>query len=281
MTIVNDASLVYELPNGSIAYNLYKIHYPYRRLQNGHGFSGVVLADKETGKLQCHVCGEHHDNLSWHIRAHKISVEHYKRKYGLRKKDKLVSEKAFEKRSRVSKQYHVNHKKDFNKYLARALSARDTNKEQHLANKSVSHKGAMNSASHVNSRGICPDQINYRFDIVAQIVGKQPGVNDVLAWDRPIYSRIVHNHGSFNNYIKFRGLSSNKIGQHGNYIKDVDLIAALRKVYFVKGRICTRDFRGSGSIGSISWGTIRERFGSLRAACWAAGIDSETWQMVG
>ena len=274
----NDHRLVVKLPNGMMAHNLYKLHPPFRKLKQGHGFIGVVLADKKTGEIQCHICGKLFDTLSHHLRKHKINVQSYKEIYGLRKnKDKLMSKKMIDIFKRAAEQRHKKAPDHLSQNLLKSLETRKENKRSCAINCSIGVTKGSNSMAHLNEVGLCPDQINSRFDIVANLIGRQPGWTDLRQYDTPLLIKIMREHGTLNNYRELRGLSPVRRGQ--SPIDNIALIVAIRKLYFKKGRICARDFQGSN--GTISWRTIRERFGSLRTACWAAGIDSETWTMVG
>lgn len=62
---------------------LFKATGPFRRVENGHGYYGVVLRDKTKDLIQCHVCGKWFTWLSHHVRvAHNLPVNDYREKCG-------------------------------------------------------------------------------------------------------------------------------------------------------------------------------------------------------
>lgn len=64
--------------------------------RRGFGWYGLQ-AFNEQGQLMCHECGRFYEELSRHIKRHKLSSEDYKIKYGLLQTTKLVTIKAAQK----------------------------------------------------------------------------------------------------------------------------------------------------------------------------------------
>jgi len=260
--------LIYELPAGLKASNLYKIFPPYREVAEGHGLMGVVLA-REDGKLQCHICGQWFDKVSKHIGYHKITLQEYRRMFGLRQKDHLMSEKL---RSRQRLNFHMD-----SECLIRARdNSRATHmkdKERMYAKKGLAVRQSKNGLAFLNEQGLCPDQINHRFDIVAAQLKNQPTLNDLRRLDSPVASKIVSEFGCFNQYIKYRGFKPNQLYSRKS---DAEIIASLRNEFLKCGKINSKHL-----VNKCSYPTILKRFGSLKNACRAAGINPKTWTMIG
>lgn len=262
----------FELPKGTKSYNLYKLHPPFRKLVDGHGYPGVVLEREGDGKLQCHICGEWFDNLSNHIFLnHKKKVKEYKKKFGLRDKDSLVSKEIKEFRKTIG--MTAENIAILKQSALKGVAARKKNKKQHFINKSISLKEAKGTLAALNSKGLCPDQVNYRFDIVAAQLGKQPTSRELRQYDEPVLTRIVQTFGTFNKYIEHRGMAPRPAQKR---ISDIEIIAGIRKIYIKKGRVHARDF-----VGSPSWDVVHSRFGNLENALRESGIDPSNWTMVG
>ena len=248
-----------ELPQGTKSYNLYKLHPPFRKLVNGHGYPGVVLERISDGKLQCHLCGSWLDNLSNHILyEHKIKVKEYKRKFGLRHKDSLVHKKIKEQLSSFSK--NTMNIEQLKKASIQGIKVRQENKTQHKINKSKAMLQVKRSLAYLNEKGLCPDQINYRFDIVRQQVRRQPTKQDLRNHDDPLYTRIKQEYGTIDKYLRSRGtlpeIKKSIIRSRGTLpeikksIIDINLIAALRKIYLKKGRIAPEYFHSGNGVPS-------------------------------
>lgn len=70
---------------------------PFEEVKEGHGFKGVLLCDKKTGEIQCHICGGWFHWLQNHIHgSHKIKGDEYRERFGLEYNTALCSEKVRE-----------------------------------------------------------------------------------------------------------------------------------------------------------------------------------------
>jgi hypothetical protein len=67
---------------------------PLKKLskEEGFGYFGAVSLAKDGKGIQCHVCGAIKNNLSLHLRLHKITVREYREKFGISLNTVLVSE---------------------------------------------------------------------------------------------------------------------------------------------------------------------------------------------
>lgn len=270
-------SIDFELPKGTRSYNLYKLHPPFRKLVDGYGYPGVILERVKDEKLQCHICGGWFDNLASHVLyEHKTKSEEYKKKFSLRQKDSLVCKKISEfRRALGSNAGNLEHLK---KVSIIGIKTRQANKKKHAQNKSKASLQSKNTLAALNEKGICPDKLNYRFDVVYAQLGKQPTAHELKHYDEPCHTRIIQKFGTFNKYIEYRGLTP-KQPLKIDKIPDIKLIAAIRNIYLKKGKVVARDFHSGNN--SPSWTTIYERFGSLENALRESGIDPANWTMIG
>ncbi len=77
-------TIEYDSPSGKV--NIGKWQPPFMTVPTGEGigFMGLLVEDSVTGQLQCHVCGEWHEQLSTHVFGkHKMLSDEYRVKYGL------------------------------------------------------------------------------------------------------------------------------------------------------------------------------------------------------
>ena len=92
-------TIKYESPSGRI--NIGKWVPPFKEVEGGYGFVGVLAEDYGTGQLQCHVCGQWHENLSIHVFfKHKLKAVEYAEKFGLFRMTALKSKRLREKQSK-------------------------------------------------------------------------------------------------------------------------------------------------------------------------------------
>lgn len=266
----------FDLPEGTKSLNLYKLHPPFRRLVNGHGYPGVLLERVSDGKIQCHLCGEWFKFLGSHVyQTHKISAKKYRQKFSLRSKDALCNSVMSGKQRDVAKG-----SKHLLSARTKRLGIKSIQQNMKTGKRAYAVRKGLNTLAYVNAIGLCPDQINYRFDVVAALAQRQPTLCDVRKYDHPVLDKILKSFGSFNKYIQYRGFLPRRqgatISPRQKLFSDVALVAAIRSVYLKRGRVKTLDF-----IGQPSYETIRRRFGGIENALREAGIDPATWMMVG
>ena len=70
---------------------LQKLEPPFMKVKKGYGFQGVVLYDQEDDRVQCHICGLWFKHLLSHIKIHKLVSKEYKDRFGLYRKEPLMS----------------------------------------------------------------------------------------------------------------------------------------------------------------------------------------------
>lgn len=87
---------------------LYKGEPPFMNYTKGFGYLGVILQDKTTGKIQCHLCGKLFKSVSKHIwHKHEINDFEYKLDVGLNNTTPLVCEST----SKKHRDYYLENKK--------------------------------------------------------------------------------------------------------------------------------------------------------------------------
>jgi len=241
---------------------------PLRKIENGHGYFGALSFDVE-GRLQCHVCGEVFDNLSAHLRTHKISVKEYRSKFGIAPRRKLISEKerelCKERRLRQMAAWTPEQKQKFRddskKHLSKATEARAKTKYEI-------------SPEHLNLRGICPDQLLELINRAVKHYGYVPSSREFNAlftnrYHEPIYRTF----GSWSNAVKKAGHKLKKQAYNkrgGKKYDDEELLDYLSVFYQEHNKIPTKSDCYRGFLPSE--GAYRKHFGSFVRARELAGI---------
>jgi hypothetical protein len=296
-------SIDFELPKGTASYNLYKLHPPFKKLVDGHGYPGVILERATDGRLQCHICGDWYEDLARHVQwQHRMKSAEYKNKFELRLKDVLLSRQIRKKlKEAATTPQNIERCRNNNKLCVARIKANKT--KQTIVRAAASLK-SKNTLAALNERGLCPDQVNYRFDIVAQEVGKTPTERDLRNFDGPLYDRIRFKFGTLTAYLGYRAdmkeneakeklagdfdeskinydahrkkTAMRKVSFAGMQAKDVFIVSGIRKIYREKGRVLPKYFNGTPSLT-----LVMERFGNLENALREAGIDAANWTMIG
>lgn len=249
--------------------NLYKSgsNAPYTQLQRGlYGYAGVLLANKKTGKVQCHICGEWKDALQTHIRVvHKKDVYEYKKEMGFPKKFPLCAEKVSEKR-RVINERRVAEGHRFWVHSTKVTKKRTPRQE---SQRLESYKAAVHSLASENKKNLCHDQILKRVGLVADKVGHFPSSNELKEHDWAVLGAIERRWGSWNAFKESE--TTEDIQRHDKYTKE-KILQSLREWTLEHKRFPKlSDFRvkerhyPSGS-------SIIEHCGSWRRALAMAGL---------
>lgn len=235
---------------------VFKVVPPIKMLKNGYGFLGVVLRDIIEDKLQCHTCGKWFKALPPHIaKIHGISDREYKIKYGLPLTFPLVARSTSLKLSKASsKPNRLEHLKRISKLVTHRKG------RQLLASTSYGRT----SPAALNKRGLCEEQVDSRFLIVADMVGKEPTVKDIKKYDPPVLHAIKSRYGTINIYRKNKGY---EIKNPNAKISDEHLLASLRSTYHKLHKIPRSiDQKNPGRT------VIIKRFGSWNRALVMAGL---------
>lgn len=177
--------------------NLYKngTNVPYTTVDTKHfGYIGVLLSDKNTGKVQCHICGVWKETLAFHIFTfHKMRTSKYKKMFGFPRRFPLCSTEHSAKMAKAGLASSERLKKHrFKK------GHKIKNKIKRLKNL----KKTLYSESFNNKFNLCKDQILRRIGIVADKVGHFPTQTEMEEHDSACLAGLIRRYGSWN---KFKG----------------------------------------------------------------------------
>lgn len=151
---------------------LFKVEPPFTEVKDGFGYVGVVLSDKTTGNLQCHICGNYFEHLSCHVSSfHKMKSRDYRIKYQLPLGFPLCSKSRSEKLRENSQ--HNNWEKHLPSRIGRKYKGKYTNNAKY---------GRNNSSFH-NKYGLCELQMERRYLLVADLLGKDPSELEIKEHD--------------------------------------------------------------------------------------------------
>lgn len=245
--------------------HLYKVEPPLLPSETGYGFSGVIRWNCVIDKLQCHICGKWYSSLQTHVSTsggHGIEVRKYKEEFGLPLSAPLISRELSAIRSRTA----LNAKN-----LAMLASRRNpiqASKAKQAPTERMKkiRKYVRNNASFSNKIGSCKLQMERRFLIVADQVGREPTATDILKYDPKLLGLIKHR-GTLNEYRKSLGLQEKYLAPH---CEDDYIVSQIRLMGTKMGRVpLAKDFQ----IGSPNIRTIRRHFGSWNRALSTSGYD--------
>jgi hypothetical protein len=246
---------------------------PLRKVDEGFGYFGALTFSVDS-KIQCHVCGELFDNLSFHVpHAHKLTIVQYREKFGISKSSKLVSEAFRESRkahmlrmiARMTPEDRAERKR---KFLERASKA---NKERGPKTRGKSNL----SPEEVNVRGICPDQLLSLINSCNEKLGHVPSQAEFIDFyqTQRFMPPIRRTFGSWKKAVLAAGLQPIGYGNRstGNRkYSDEELLDFLLRFYEENQIIPTRSDIGRGYL--PHWGIYIKRFGSMPNARRLAGI---------
>lgn len=239
---------------------LFKCEPPITPLENGNGFNGVLLRNKASDTLQCHVCGGWYAALNFHIRKHNLTCDEYRDEYQLPNKFPLCSRAMSEAHSKTAKRPEI---------LASLARHRDVDK----ARKSMPKKGSKRwkriyrCLAKENMIGACPDQIRRRFMIVSDIVEREPTSDDIIRHDSALLPLIIDRFGSLNEFRKINGFT---VRPQRIIVTDEQCLAAIRRFYAEEKRVPTAaEFRERNPTDK----TIVNHLGSWNRAIAMAGFS--------
>tara|TARA_R110000868_G_scaffold160448_6_gene390079 strand:+ start:1033 stop:1860 length:828 start_codon:yes stop_codon:yes gene_type:complete len=130
---------------------------PFMNFENGFGYMGVLLEEKETGKLQCHLCGCLALNLAKHIfHKHKdFTVDRYREIAGLNSTTPLMSVST---RKKIKNNF-LNLTEEKRKAVVKRL--RENNRKAVNEGRVGGHR--KNTFEAQNKFGTCPEQAKTLF----------------------------------------------------------------------------------------------------------------------
>ena len=247
--------------------SLYKAREPFMDVESGYGYQGVVLYDDTQDKVQCHICGRWFEQLSNHaVYFHKISSRDYRIRFGLPAHGGLVSK-------RVSRIHNKRQRTLYKNGISDACaSKRKCGDKRKFSNRKVWKNNGRTNMAHKNRHGLCEAQMAARWEVVKNIVKREPVDRDLERHDAALRSAIRYNYGSTNSYRKQKGISILRYSRFGVVPNDLQLIAQLRKWKQKHGKEpSSLDFKLSRGEHACSQ-TFIDRFGSWRQALTAAGL---------
>lgn len=168
---------------------LFKVEPPFTDVEGGFGYIGVVLSDKTTGKLQCHICGNYFEHLSCHVSSfHNMKSKAYKIKFQLPLGFPLCSKFRSEK---LRKQSQLNNwEKNLPTHIGKKYKGKYTNNAVYARNNSSFH----------NKHGLCELQMERRYLLVADLLGKDPSELELKEHDSKLLWAIKNKYKTSNEF---------------------------------------------------------------------------------
>lgn len=243
---------------------------PLVKIKGGYGYYGTLSTDKKNNYIQCAVCGQFFDNLSFHLRVHKLTVKAYKDLFKLSSTTSLMGE--------TKRQEYIGRMTEM-----RLSTMTRKRKNFFKKNKSVykNRRIGKKSLQYYNKHDKCPDQIIHKIKLLHKKLGRTPSSNDFRR-EYNIHPDIATTHfGSWNKAIKLAGLDPNPIGKRlgeNQKYSDEYLLQVIKDFFDNNGRPpTTSDFkRGNNALPGK--GVIEYHFGNLTKARELAGIPEMTYK---
>jgi hypothetical protein len=150
---------------------------PFIEVKDGYGFYGVLSMDKDSGKVQCHICGGWFEYLYPHInKYHNITGDQYKEKFQLSYKTPLMSEELRESLVKRGMSYPWERMKKKIKALKKyGESGKNHNEKWEERTKK------RRSLEEYNKRGTCEIQIVDKLLSLSKKLDRQPTLKEVNA----------------------------------------------------------------------------------------------------
>ena len=187
----------YDSPSGKIIVGKYIP--PFEKVKDGFGFKGVIVEDVNTGQLQCHICGEWHQQLVSHIiPKHNLTCSEYKKRFGLLQSTALKNKKMRIRQSEVMQVLRKKNKKNrmgFGKNNVYAGNRKNKPKAEESKNK----------------YGVCDLQIMQKVIELKEELGKTPTL--IQLKERYGGTFIFHLNKKYNSYVTY----CREIGFEPNY----------------------------------------------------------------
>lgn len=251
--------------------NLYKggINAPYRKVQDGHGYYGVLISDKNTGKLHCHICGKWFKHLGAHAAiGHQVKAKDYKEKYGFTKRQPLCSNGI----SGARRGLALKNEKFLNSASKRLKGKAAWNRGQKRG------KGwKSRSESFINSRAMCDEQIRERYVAVSDKVGHPASSGDLRRHDGALRLILQRKYGTFNEFCKKTGMRvPQKPSGPGRKVSKPEILLGVRECYRAIGHTPStveyRKYHEKRISKTYSDVTVFRHFGSWNRCLAAAGL---------
>lgn len=233
---ITERVIKYDSPSGKIRIGKYIP--PFQKIKDGYGFMGVVLEDLKSGKLQCAICGEWHENLTTHLRKHDVTGNDYRQRYGL-----LMSTALKSKRMRIAQ----------SKIMVRLRKENKANRYKFKRNnlQAGNRKNKPKAVESQNKFGVCDLQIKDRIIELTKELGKTPTLTDIKdRYGGGIISIMASRYGSYIKLCREYGLEPNNSNFNPKYTREYFIEKALsnepsiRILTINEGRAFYRYFKG-------------------------------------
>lgn len=184
--------------NGADLFPLYKPLPPFMDYHGGYGFMGVILEDRKSGKIQCHICGGLFKNVARHSQhKHDMLAHAYKELTGLNEGTPLVCEST----SRKIREAFTNKTKEEQEQIIKTLRA--NNKFLHSKKGNYHRKKCTAKIQQYNSFGTCDLQAKARFWEEYRKLGRIPTNSEM---SRGLASLVYTRFDSYENALKAWGI---------------------------------------------------------------------------
>jgi hypothetical protein len=204
---------------------LYKPEPPFMEYSGGYGFMGVLLQSKETGKIQCHLCGRMFKNVARHVQhAHDIDDGGYKDEVGLNKHVPLVCESTSQKLRESFTSLSPEKKEKRIRLLTR------NNKRLHTENRYVKRSKGV-SVQYQNQYGTCDLQAKHAFWKEYTALGHVPTNNEMSGRLKSlVYTRFK----SYDEALRAWGIGEEELLSYKTYSRGKTKIARAKSNFFPK-----------------------------------------------
>lgn len=206
---------------------IYKSVPPFIKFEEGFGYKGVILEDKESGKIQCHLCGKLINSIPKHLyHKHKEKTpDSYRKIVGLGSTTPLVSRSTSKK---IKNNFLNLTEEERKKRVALLLS---NNKKLHSKNGNYKKRGKDSSIQYQNKFGTCEIQAKEKFFKKYRKLGHIPSIKEMSGSLRSIiYTRFP----TYLDALKTWGISEQEYKNHILEGKNNAVIARAENDYFPK-----------------------------------------------
>jgi len=165
---------------------------PFTKVEKGFGYRGVLLADSESGEIQCHICGGFYHWLANHIVAvHKLKADQYREQFSLGYKTALCSEKVRDSLVKRAMTYPWERLNRQGQILSKMAKDHKTHK-----NKRDYSKGT-ETEEYKNKKGTCELQLFDKMEKISKTLNRQPYVEEIKEYNgKSIRGSVIRRFGS-------------------------------------------------------------------------------------
>lgn len=233
---------------------------PFLDIKDGYGHLGVLLVDKKTGEVQCHICGGYYHWLANHIwGTHKIKPNIYKEQFGLGQNTALASEKVREQLVRRAMTFPWERLQKGRQRLLKAQREGKTYNRNH-------RNHGMATAEEMNKNGTCQLQVLDKLINISEKLGRQPYAHEMIHKDGANFRQTIRNrYGSVAEVRRLLEMQGYRYQKPDTKLySDDELLTALKQFTSVyKRRPVASDIK-RGLLPSE--GVFTKRFGSWKEA---------------